>query len=55
MPVRKFRRVEDMPPPAWRRPGDPALARAIATVWTLGRALTPLKLKPGVHRKKREP
>ncbi len=36
MPVRKFRRVEDMEAPTWRRPGDPALYRTMNAVWDLG-------------------
>lgn len=49
MPVRKFRRVEDMPAP-WREPGDPALYRAIAAVWELGQRTAAPRFPPGVHK-----
>lgn len=50
MPVRKFRRVEDMTPPPWRIPGDPALDRAIGMVLNTAAQMTPLRFPPGVHR-----
>ncbi len=49
MPVRKFRRVEDMPAP-WRDPGDPILYRAIAGVWDLGDRWTTPRFPPGVYK-----
>ena len=50
MPVRRFRRVEDMPPPAWRTPGDPDLDRAIAFVLTTAARMSPLRFPPGVYK-----
>jgi hypothetical protein len=50
MPVRKFRSVEQMEQPLWRRPGDPQLYRAIAAVWRFGRRTVPRRIPPGVHR-----
>lgn len=49
-PVRKFRSVEEMESPLWRRPGDPDLYRAIALVWAFGRRTVPRRFPPGVHR-----
>jgi hypothetical protein len=50
MPVKKFRTVEDLNKPVWRRPGDPALTRAIAAVWAFGRKTHPSEFRPGVKR-----
>jgi len=50
MPVRKFRRIEEMAPPPWRTPGDPALERAIAFVLTAAARMSRLRFPPGVHR-----
>ena len=50
MPVRKFRSVEEMNQPIWRRPGDPELYRAIASVWEFGRRTNPRRFPPGVHK-----
>jgi len=50
MPVRKFRSVEEMEPAPWRRPGDPALFRAIAAVWEFGNRTRPRRFPPGVFR-----
>lgn len=50
MPVRKFRRVEDMEQPLWRNPGDPQLYRAIAGVWEFGRRSSRRRFPPGVYR-----
>ena len=50
MPVRKFRSVEAMEPAPWRRPGDPALFRAIAAVWDFGDRTRPHRFPPGVFR-----
>ncbi len=50
MPVRKFRRVEDMTPPPWRAPGDPELDRAVAFVLTAAARMSPLRFPPGVHK-----
>jgi hypothetical protein len=50
MPVRRFRSVEEMDRPAWFRPGDPALYRAIAVAWDFGRRANPRRFPPGVER-----
>jgi hypothetical protein len=50
MPVRKFRSVEEMNTPIWRRPGDPALVRAIASVWAFGRRSSVRAFSPGVRK-----
>jgi hypothetical protein len=50
MPVRKFRRGEDMASPQWRTPGDPALERAIAFVLTSAARMSRLRFPPGVHK-----
>lgn len=50
MPVRKFQSVEAMNLPIWRTPGDPALYRAIAGVWEVGRRTRPRRFVPGVFR-----
>jgi hypothetical protein len=51
MPIQKFRSVADMPPPPRKHPGDPALYRAMAGLWELGRRLRPPRRFPaGVHR-----
>lgn len=50
MPVRKFRRVEDMTPPPWRVPGDPSLERAIAFVLDVAAQMSPLRFPPGIHK-----
>jgi hypothetical protein len=49
MPVRKYRRVEDIPR-GWMTPGDPALYRAIEAVWELGRRTVSLRFPPGVYK-----
>ena len=50
MPVYKFRSIEDMPEPPRRLPGDPALYKAIAGVWELGRRTNPRRFPPGVYK-----
>lgn len=50
MPIKKFRRVEDMTPPPWRSPGDPALERAIAFVLDSAARMSRLRFPPGVHK-----
>lgn len=50
MPVRKFRSVEEMEPAPWRRPGDPALFRAIALVWEFGDRTRRRSFSTGVFR-----
>jgi hypothetical protein len=50
MPIQKFRSIADVPAPPRRLPGDPALYRAIASVWEMGRRLRPARRFPaGVH------
>lgn len=49
MPIRRFRRIEDMTPPP-RTPGDPAAERAIAFVLDTAARMTPLRFPPGVHK-----
>jgi hypothetical protein len=50
MPIRKFRTVEELKAPVWRRPGDPALFRAMAALWDAGRRMRPRRFPRGVHR-----
>lgn len=50
MPVRFFRSAEEMNQPRWREPGDPALYRAIESLWNTGRVSFRRKLPPGVYR-----
>jgi hypothetical protein len=50
MPVRKFRRIEEMDSPLWREPGDPRLYQAIARLWAFGRRTRRRRLPPGVYR-----
>jgi hypothetical protein len=50
MPVRKFRSVEEMNKLVWRPAGDPALVRAIASVWSFGRRLRRRTFRPGVRK-----
>jgi hypothetical protein len=49
MPVSKYRRVDDMPPP-WHEPGDPALYRAIRELWSFGQRWHAPRFPPGVYR-----
>ena len=50
MPVRKFKRVEEMDRASWLAPDDPALLRRIAYVWTLARKMSPRRFPPGVYK-----
>ena len=50
MPVKKFRSVEELNQPVWRRPGDPQLFRAIASIWAFARRTNPKKFAPGVRK-----
>jgi len=50
MPVRRYRSVEEMSQPRWRRPGDPELFRAMAGLWSLGHRTLGLRFPPGVYR-----
>ena len=50
MPVRRFRSVEEMNQPRWRKPGDPELYAAIAALWRLGARTGQRRFPPGVHK-----
>lgn len=50
MPVFKFRSVEEMNTPHWRKPGDADLYRAMAGLWDLGARTQRRRFPPGVHR-----
>jgi hypothetical protein len=50
MPVHKYRSVADIPDPPVRRSGDPALYRAMADLWAMGRRLRPQAFAPGVYK-----
>jgi hypothetical protein len=50
MPVRKFRHLEEMEDALWRKPGDPALWRAIDAVWAFAAETCPQRFPPGVYR-----
>ncbi len=50
MPVLRYRSVEAMAGNTRRRPGDPGLYRAIATVWELAQRTTALRFPPGVYK-----
>jgi hypothetical protein len=50
MPVRKFRSIEDMPDPPWRTPGDPALYKALATLWNTSQRMRPRTFPTGVYK-----
>ncbi len=50
MPVKRFRSVEEMNQPVWRRPGDPALYQAIKAVWEFGQRTSSRRFAPGVRR-----
>lgn len=48
MPVRKFRSVEEMPPPPTYEPGDPRLWARIKALFEMSRRLAPTYREPGV-------
>ena len=50
MPIRKFRSVEEMNRPNWRKPGSPELYLAIERVWTFGQRTNHYRFQPGVYR-----
>jgi hypothetical protein len=50
MPIRKFRHVDEMEDTLWYERGDPALFRAIASVWDFAERTCPLRFPPGVYR-----
>lgn len=49
MPVKKFRDVSEMKD-TWREPGDPALFRAIRSVWDFAERTCPMRFPPGVYK-----
>ncbi|HEY0554107.1 MAG TPA: hypothetical protein VGG20_07545 [Thermoanaerobaculia bacterium] len=50
MPVKKFRDLQAMEDSLWREPGDPALWRAIARVWSFVARTVPRHFPPGVYK-----
>jgi hypothetical protein len=50
MPVRKFRDVSEMEETLWYDRDDPALQRAIASVWDFAARVCPLRFPRGVHK-----
>jgi hypothetical protein len=50
MPVRRFRSIEEMNQPRWRKPGDPELYAAIAAFWRFGARTGRRRVPPGVHK-----
>jgi hypothetical protein len=50
MPLRKFRSIDDMKTPIWRRPGDPALFREMAGIWDVGSRTSRRRYPPGLHK-----
>jgi len=50
MPVRRFRSVQEMNQPVWRKPGDPELYRAIKQIWDFGMRTQKKRFRPGVRR-----
>jgi len=50
MPLRKYRSVEEMPPPAWREPLDPKNLRLAGDLSALAARLRPRRFPPGLHR-----
>jgi len=50
MPIRKFRDVDEMEDTLWYERDDPALARAIRSVWEFAERTCPQRFPPGVYR-----
>jgi hypothetical protein len=50
VPIRRFRSVEEMSEPPWRKPGTPELWRAIEAVWAFGARTGVHRFPPGVYR-----
>ena len=50
MPVRRFRSIAEMEPPASYQPGDPALYLAMAMLWNFTRRAHPRRFAPGLLR-----
>lgn len=50
MPVRKYRSVEEMPPPPHCEQGSPAHIRRLASLWSRATLLAPRTMKSGLYR-----
>jgi len=50
MTVRRFRSVEEMNQPVWRKPNDPELYRAVKATWQFGMRTRTRRFRPGVRR-----
>jgi len=50
MGVRKFRSVEEMPPPPLRPPLDPENLRLALGLASLAHGLSPVRIQPGVRK-----
>ncbi len=50
MPVRKFRKLQDMEDSLWRSSDDPSLLHAIARVWDFADRISARGFPPGVHK-----
>jgi hypothetical protein len=50
MPVRKYHSIEEMEPPAPRRPLDPENLRLALALAATAYGLRPWRFKPGVHK-----
>ena len=50
MPIRKFRSIDEMKEPRWRRPGDPGILLALAALLEIGRRTNSRSFPPGVHK-----
>ena len=50
VPVRRFRDVSEMEDALWYERNDPALPRAIASVWDFAARMCPVQFPRGVHK-----
>jgi hypothetical protein len=50
MPIRRFRRIEEMKAPTWRKPGDPELLRVMKYLWEIDTRTRRRRYPPGIHR-----
>ncbi|HET7710843.1 MAG TPA: hypothetical protein VFL80_02840 [Thermoanaerobaculia bacterium] len=50
MPVRKFRSIEEMNVPIWRKAGSPELYEVLRRVWQMGHRTSRRRYRPGVYR-----
>jgi hypothetical protein len=50
VPLRKYRSVEEMEPPPWREPLDPANLRVAFGLSELATRLRPRRFPPGLHK-----